>query len=164
MKRVMLESPYAGHVARNVTYARAALTDSFRRGEAPFAAHLLYTQSGVLDDTASDERALGMAAGDAWRLAAELHVFYIDLGWSDGMLLAKELCRGLQLPWEERRLDDFEAVIAPYLYPTRATAEALQAAGYTLRNPPSTLPPAIALDGDVTIDTEVQYYVRKVER
>jgi len=70
MKRVILESPYAGDTAedveRNLTYAREALRDSLLRGEAPIASHLLYTQKGVLDDRIREERALGIAAGLAW--------------------------------------------------------------------------------------------------
>lgn len=70
MKRVILESPYAGDTAedveRNLTYAREALRDSLLRGEAPIASHLLYTQKGVLDDRIREERGLGIAAGVAW--------------------------------------------------------------------------------------------------
>jgi hypothetical protein len=104
MKRVNLESPYGGQIHRNVDYARRALTDSLLRGEAPFASHLLYTQPGVLDDGIADERAIGLAAGDAWRSVAELTAFYVDLGWSPGMLRAREICETNGLRWEERRL------------------------------------------------------------
>ena len=90
MRRVMLESPYAGKVERNVAYARACLADSLARGEAPIASHLLYTQPGVLDDENEDERALGIAAGLAWKPVAHAQVFYVDLGWSRGMCAAAE--------------------------------------------------------------------------
>lgn len=86
MKRVILESPYAGDVATNEAYARRALRDCLLRGEAPIASHLLYTQSGVLDDTLPDERALGIEAGLVWGALAELTVVYADLGVSRGML------------------------------------------------------------------------------
>lgn len=89
MKLVILESPYAGDVEANVAYARACLLDSLRRGEAPIASHLLHTQ--VLDDTAPEERALGIAAGLAWRtVPGVLPVFYVDRGWSRGMLAARD--------------------------------------------------------------------------
>jgi hypothetical protein len=71
LRRVILESPYAGDIERNVAYARAAMRDSLLRGEAPIASHLLYTQPGVLDDQVSDERRLGIEAGLVWRVAAE---------------------------------------------------------------------------------------------
>lgn len=87
---VILESPYAGDVERNVAYARAALADSLRRGEAPIASHLLYTQPGVLDDLIPEERALGNEAGLAWGRVADAAVFYLDLGWSRGMMAAHE--------------------------------------------------------------------------
>lgn len=82
---VILESPYAGDVERNVTYARACLRDSLLRGEAPIASHLLYTQPGVLDDNIPDERMQGINAGIAWRFAAEGSIVYTDLGISKGM-------------------------------------------------------------------------------
>lgn len=66
-RRVLIESPYAGDVARNERYARACLADSLARGEAPFASHLLYTQPGVLDDTNPHEHAAGMAFPTTYR-------------------------------------------------------------------------------------------------
>lgn len=85
MKKVEIESPYAGDVERNVTYARRCMADSLKRGEAPLASHLLYTQPGILDDTIPEERKLGMEAGKIWSKEAELVVFYVDYGWSSGM-------------------------------------------------------------------------------
>jgi hypothetical protein len=90
MRRVILESPYAGDVERNVEYARSALRDSLQRGEAPIASHLLYTQPGVLKDEIEDERALGIDAGLAWGAVAEATVVYVDLGISSGMAYGME--------------------------------------------------------------------------
>jgi hypothetical protein len=86
MRLVIIESPYAGEVRRNEAYARACLADSLARGEAPIASHLLYTQPGVLNDEEPGERALGIAAGLAWKRVADAQVFYVDRGWSRGML------------------------------------------------------------------------------
>jgi len=88
MKRVILESPYAGDVERNIKYARECVKDSLRRGESPIASHLLYTQEGILNDSIKEERRLGIDAGLAWREVAEAHVFYIDLGLTPGMQTA----------------------------------------------------------------------------
>jgi hypothetical protein len=95
MKRVIIESPFAGRgdteeeraadAARNLEYLRAAMRDCLLRGEAPYASHALYTQPGVLDDLKPDERCLGMNAGFAWRTAAEATVVYEDLGITPGM-------------------------------------------------------------------------------
>ena len=85
MKLTIIESPYAGDVARNLRYARAALRDSLLRGEAPIASHCLYTQPGVLDDTLPDERRRGIAAGHAWMEVAQCVAVYGDLGISEGM-------------------------------------------------------------------------------
>jgi hypothetical protein len=85
MRRVILESPYAGEVEANVAYARAAMRDSLKRGEAPIASHLLYTQPGVLDDSIPEERQMGIDAGLAWGHEAEATVVYMDRGKSRGM-------------------------------------------------------------------------------
>ena len=85
MKRVIIESPYAGDVERNIRYARAAMKDCIRRGEAPFASHLLYTQEGVLDDDKPEERQLGIDAGLAWGDVTDLIAVYRDLGITKGM-------------------------------------------------------------------------------
>ena len=85
MRRVIVESPYAGDIERNVRYARACLRDCLMRGEAPFASHLLYTQDGVLRDAVPGERAHGIDAGLAWGDVADATVVYTDLGMSTGM-------------------------------------------------------------------------------
>lgn len=82
---VILESPYAGDIEKNVTFARAAMRDCLARGDAPAASHLLYTQPGVLDDGDREQRARGIDAGLAWGRVAEATVVYIDLGISEGM-------------------------------------------------------------------------------
>lgn len=104
MKLVIIESPYAGNVERNVEYARRAMADSLRRGEAPIASHLLYTQPGILDDDKPDERALGIAAGLAWRAVAEFAAFYVDHGWSGGMKAALETYQRDGIPFEVREI------------------------------------------------------------
>ena len=84
---VVVESPYAGLIERNLAYGRAALRDCLLRGEAPVASHLLYTQEGVLDDALAAERELGMAMGHVFLRAASLVAVYTDLGISEGMQL-----------------------------------------------------------------------------
>lgn len=84
IKLVILESPYAGDVQANKEYLIRCMRDSLLHGEAPMASHKLYTD--VLDDNDPAERAQGIAAGLAWGKAAELSVFYIDRGFSKGMV------------------------------------------------------------------------------
>lgn len=85
MRRVIMESPFAGALSRNLTYARRALRDCILRGEAPFASHLLYTQKDVLDDTVHEERELGIAVGFEWKVVSDATVVYVDYGISQGM-------------------------------------------------------------------------------
>lgn len=93
MRKVVIESPYAGDVKRNTEYARLCLKDSLNRGESPLCSHLLLTQ--VLDDTIPKERELGINAGLHWTDVADAHIFYIDYGLSPGMI--KALIRTTQI-------------------------------------------------------------------
>ena len=85
MKRVVIESPYAGDVERNLRYLRACMHYCITHDEAPYASHALYTQPGVLDDLKPIERELGIVAGFCWRDVADLTVVYTDLGITSGM-------------------------------------------------------------------------------
>lgn len=102
MKKVVIESPFAGDVAGNVEYARAALKDSLSRDEAPIASHLLYPQ--VLDDTNMAERGQGIEAGLEWLRSAEAMVVYMDKGISPGMTGAIHAANWLKIPVEYRYL------------------------------------------------------------
>lgn len=104
MKRVILESPYAGDVDRNTRYARACMADCLARGESPFVSHALYTQPGVLDDTVPAERRLGIEAGFAWRSVADATVVYADLGITPGMAYGIEHAERCERDIEYRRL------------------------------------------------------------
>ena len=85
MRRVVVESPFAGDIEANLKYARACLRDCLMRGESPVASHLLLTQDGVLDDSDPIERAVGINAGHAWMHGAHAIVVYTDRGISEGM-------------------------------------------------------------------------------
>jgi len=105
MRRVIIESPYAGEVERNVAYARRAVRDAVSRGEAPIASHLLFTQPGILDDTIPHERELGINAGLAWVKVADAMVLYLDLGMTLGMRAAKAYAERHGIEVEARFLD-----------------------------------------------------------
>jgi len=83
-----------------MVYARECLLDSLRRGEAPLASHLLYTQ--VLDDEVPEDRSLGMSAGFAWNRHAELVAVYADLGVSRGMRTGISIAETHGIPVEHR--------------------------------------------------------------
>lgn len=100
MRLVVIESPLAGDFKRNIRYARLCMIDSLRRGEAPYASHLLYPQ--VLDDKLPEDRALGMTAGFAWAARGDAHVAYVDLGISGGMKAGREKAEANGVVWEER--------------------------------------------------------------
>lgn len=103
MRLVVIESPYAGDVEANVEFAKAAMLDCLRRGEAPLASHLLYTQ--MLDDLKPDERKLGIDAGLAWGAKADATVVYLDRGISRGMQYGIENAKAAGRPIEYRILD-----------------------------------------------------------
>ncbi len=109
MERVVVESPYAGEtenaIRQNIDFARLCLMDCLRRGEAPFASHLLYTQPTVLDDSNPDERTKGMDAGFEWGSKAEKVVVYIDRGISSEMRQGIEYYSSMGMAVEFRRLN-----------------------------------------------------------
>ena len=101
---VILESPYAGDVERNINYARVCMRDSLLRGEFPFASHLLYTQEDVLDDNVPQERMMGIDAGLEWGKHAKKTVVYTDFGISSGMLYGINKALDENRPIEYRKL------------------------------------------------------------
>jgi hypothetical protein len=112
-RRVIIESPFAGDIERNLRYLRAAMRDCLLRGESPYASHALYTQPGVLRDDIPNERKLGIDAGFAWRRSADATVIYEDLGYSRGMWLGLGQAIGMGHPVEFRRIDDWEPGYLP---------------------------------------------------
>lgn len=103
MIKVILESPYAGDVEKNVSYAKQCMLDCIRRNEAPFASHMLYTQ--ILDDLKMDERDLGIEAGLVWGKVADKTVVYTDLGVSRGMQLGIDRAKSEGRTVEFRKLN-----------------------------------------------------------
>jgi len=97
---VYVESPFAGDLSRNASYLRFVIRDSIKRGEAPFASHGFYTQ--FLDDKIPEQRALGIELGECFRLKCSLTAFYVDFGWSKGMLEGLRTCQQKGLPHEFR--------------------------------------------------------------
>lgn len=95
MRRVIIESPYGSPdlavVQENINYARCCVRNRVLSGDAPIASHLLFTQPNILDDMDPNERALGIAAGLAWFPVADAQIFFVDRGWSRGMLAALDM-------------------------------------------------------------------------
>lgn len=87
MRLVVCESPYRSRnsweLSLNLAYARALVRFVAKRGDTPFASHLDLTQA--LDDRDPDQRELGIVAGLARLRVADVHLFGVDLGVSDGM-------------------------------------------------------------------------------
>ncbi|MFW9871649.1 MAG: hypothetical protein ACFFG0_01015 [Candidatus Thorarchaeota archaeon] len=109
MKRVVIESPYAGKtdedILKNEIYGEFAMHDCIvNYNESPYASHLLYTRKYVLRDHIPKERKLGIKAGFYWRNVAQATVFYTDLGITDGMIQGMEDCELKQNPYETRKL------------------------------------------------------------
>lgn len=98
MRLVIMESPYAAATGEDIlghlAFGRACLKDCLKRGEAPLASHLLYTQDGVLDDRDATDRALGIEAGHSWIKHCEALAVYVDRGVSNGM--RKGITRAIQ--------------------------------------------------------------------
>jgi hypothetical protein len=110
MKRVVIESPYAGddkQMQVNEIYGEFAMHDCLvNHGESPYASHLLYTRKHVLRDWVPEDRKLGIAAGFEWRNVAEKTVFYTDFGMTKGMEQGIQDCKDKMNPYSIRKLPD----------------------------------------------------------
>jgi hypothetical protein len=118
MRTVVIESPYRPMLGkatvhaglflyhqllqRNIDYCKKAIKDCLDRNESPYASHLLLTQ--VLNDNIYGERKKGLEASHQWIYVADLVAFYIDHGYSEGMLRSLELCKRAGLKHEEREI------------------------------------------------------------
>jgi hypothetical protein len=114
MRLVVIESPFQAHgaeteearargIARNMRYLNRCILDCLRRGESPYASHLMLT--GALNDLDPAERKTGIEAGFKWRRAAHATVIYTDHGISHGMKLGIEDAQREQ----DRRYRAFES-------------------------------------------------------
>lgn len=107
-QRVIIETPYHAptptKVEENIAFAKQCILDSLSGKEYPFASHLFYTQPGLLADHVPTERICGINCGYAWMAVAELVAFYIDRGFSKGMLDAMKQALVLNIPIEIRIL------------------------------------------------------------
>ena len=104
MPRVIVESPYAGDIDKNLRYVRACMRDCLLRGESPYTSHALYTQPGVMRDEVPEELLDGIAAGFVWRECSHKTVVYTDLGISSGMKHGIAHAQALGHPIEYRTL------------------------------------------------------------
>jgi len=84
MRRVLILSPYKGDIEANVAYAWECVIDSMKRGEAPWASHLFYTE--IMNDADPAQRSLGFACEYAWLRVCDLLAVYTDRGLSSGMV------------------------------------------------------------------------------
>lgn len=105
MRRVVIESPYAGNIVENMKYARRCALDCLERGEAPYASHLFFTQPGLLNDDDPNQRKLGIEAGLVWGRSADLVAVYVDRGVSHGMVQGIREARRRGTPIELRSLE-----------------------------------------------------------
>lgn len=108
MKKVIIESRFSSStvegLVKNKKFTLACMRDCFMRGEAPYASHVIYAQTHILDDFIAHERAIGMHAGFLWGDLGELTVVYTDLGISTGMQMGIDHAVGMGRQVEYREL------------------------------------------------------------
>jgi hypothetical protein len=119
MRRVVVESPFAGEVETNLAYAKACLRDCLLRDESPVASHILFASTGTLEDSDPIERAVGINAGHAWMHGAHAVVVYTDRGISSGMEAGIKVAEFFKIPVEYRSLQ------APQVDSVRLGAESV---------------------------------------
>lgn len=110
LPRVVVESPYAGDINYNISYAHAAMLDCLLRTEAPILSHLLYPY--VLRDSDPEERDFGILAGHSWMVGAHYVAVYTDLGMSRGMEQGIRTAELLGRSVVYRQIPDWENFVA----------------------------------------------------
>ena len=119
MVRVQVESPFAGktpeEAARNKRYLAACLRDCIERCETPYASHRMLTMLGVLRDDVPAERERGIVAGFAMRWGLNGSAFYVDLGWSSGMISGWSHAAGVKADRVHLRAHMSEKVFLDYI-------------------------------------------------
>jgi hypothetical protein len=97
MKRAFVISPYAGDTKRNIAFANKAMHFCFASGYAPFAGHILYAASGLLDDRDLKDRDFGMQAAYAFLAVCDIAFCFMDLHVSTGMRVDLDAARRLKV-------------------------------------------------------------------
>ena len=114
MVRVVIVSPLSSTtregVEDNKSYARKCVMDCLQRGESPYASHLFFEHSELLNDHNPIHRNLGMQAGLEWGSQAHKVVIYLDRGMTKGMQMDIDFYRHHGLEIETRFLDLPKAV------------------------------------------------------
>lgn len=116
MKRVVIESPYKGRNLlerwRNKIYLNRCIKDSLDRGESPYASHAILTR--VLCESNNKERMHGIMAGYAWLPSAHIQAFYLDYGFSHGMVIAehKRNCYYPEIEFEKRNIGPNKDIVS----------------------------------------------------
>jgi len=70
--------------AKNIEYAKACCLWALDQCYSPYASHLFFTQ--FLDDSIPEQRKLGIQAGITWGSAADVRIFFVDRGFTEGMV------------------------------------------------------------------------------
>jgi hypothetical protein len=111
---VVIESKFSGKIDQHMRYLDMCIFDTLHRGEIPFASHKMFCSHPLAKDFWIPDnnprwdifgRDYCIHASDTLRMKADKVVFYVDFGWSKGMLYAKEFCEKHKLNMEERKLD-----------------------------------------------------------
>jgi hypothetical protein len=111
---VVIESKFSGKIDHHMRYLDMCIFDCLARKEVPFASHKMFCSHSLaknfwVPDNSSKwdvfTRDYCIHISDAIRLKAEKVVFYVDFGWSNGMIYAKKMCEKHGLKMEIRKID-----------------------------------------------------------
>ena len=103
--RVVIETPFAGDIERNMRFAMWCLRAAWKvDGAHGFATHLVCPWA--LDDSVPAERRAGIDWEWAWQPGIP-HFFFLDLGMSSGMKAARERCFAMGLHQRDIALSEY---------------------------------------------------------
>lgn len=107
LMRVVIETPFAGDIERNMRFAMWCLRAAWQVDRVHgFATHLVCPW--FLDDMDPDERQTGIDWEWAWQPGVP-HWFFTDLAFSTGMRSARKICSTMGIPIRDTRLEIYEA-------------------------------------------------------
>jgi hypothetical protein len=95
-QRIVVESPLLGDSKENLRYLLWCCRAAYLAGYAPIASHLVCPW--FMNDQDAKERADGFDC--PWMWTGSRHLFFVDLGMSDGMSKAKERCKADGLKYD----------------------------------------------------------------
>jgi len=97
--RVYIATPYRTENMRDSfdRYLIQCITDSIKKGEAPYAPHIYLPQIKLCDDRTPEGRRIGMEIGRKFLMVCSVLAVYKDFGISEGMQEEMDVAKSMKI-------------------------------------------------------------------